>query len=295
MLALLAGALLSLSGCASAREQVRDANPALWAVRDADTTIYIFGTIHVLPREIDWFNDEVKLAFDRSNELVMEMVTPSAEEMTALVQQTAFTPGQPPLTKLLTGEDRKRFIAAQKQLRLSGIERFEPWMAAIQISVAHVTSLGFEADLGPEEVLTRAAVARGMPQSGLETAAQQFAVFDNLPLEAQTRYLASTLEELPNERKSFTDLIAAWEKGDTASIADQMKDSAELSPDLKQKLLIDRNTAWANWVKARMARPGVVFMAVGVGHLSGPDNVLDMLGKRGLVVRRVSMDDFVTP
>ena len=48
-----------------------DADPALWVVRDADTTIYLFGTFHLLDGR-PWFNDEVRTAFDASDELVIE-------------------------------------------------------------------------------------------------------------------------------------------------------------------------------------------------------------------------------
>ena len=52
-----------------------DADPALWVVRDADTTIYLFGTFHLLDGR-PWFNDEVRAAFDASDELVLEARIP---------------------------------------------------------------------------------------------------------------------------------------------------------------------------------------------------------------------------
>src|SRR5437868_13091019 len=53
-----------------------DLNPAIWVAKDADTTVYLFGTVHALDGKGDWFNDEIKRSFDRSQELVLEVVLP---------------------------------------------------------------------------------------------------------------------------------------------------------------------------------------------------------------------------
>src|SRR4028118_694444 len=54
-----------------------DADPALWMLRDSDTVIYLFGTFHLLDGRRDWFNDEVRAAFDRSGELAAALATPA--------------------------------------------------------------------------------------------------------------------------------------------------------------------------------------------------------------------------
>src|SRR6185295_11559529 len=53
-----------------------DADPAIFVVRDADTTVYIFGTFHALDGKSEWFNDQVKDAFEKSDELVLETLVP---------------------------------------------------------------------------------------------------------------------------------------------------------------------------------------------------------------------------
>src|SRR6478736_441884 len=56
------------------------ATPALWEIRDADTTIYLFGTFHTLDERTVWFNQRVRQAFDTSGELVLETVVPSSKQ-----------------------------------------------------------------------------------------------------------------------------------------------------------------------------------------------------------------------
>ena len=72
-----------------------DANPALWVVRDADTTIYLFGTFHLLDGR-PWFNDEVRTAFDASDELVMEAILPEdPASLQPMIMRYAVDPAGP--------------------------------------------------------------------------------------------------------------------------------------------------------------------------------------------------------
>ncbi|MCY7338572.1 MAG: TraB/GumN family protein, partial [Sphingomonas bacterium] len=73
----------------------REATPALWEVRDGDTTIYLFGTFHTLDRRTRWCDRSVRTAFDRSDELVLETIVPEQPgAITALGRQAVgATPG----------------------------------------------------------------------------------------------------------------------------------------------------------------------------------------------------------
>ena len=66
-----------------------------------------------------------------------------------------------------------------------------------------------------------------------------------------------------------------------------MNDSLKDSPEVAEKLLINRNKNWAAWIKQRMTKPGTVFIAVGAGHLAGPDSVQAQLAKLGVKSTRV--------
>ena len=71
--------LLVAAALAAAAPQMQapapvDSHPAIWMVRDADTTVYIFGTFHALDGRTQWLNGEVKTAFESSNE---SFATPS--------------------------------------------------------------------------------------------------------------------------------------------------------------------------------------------------------------------------
>src|SRR5215218_774637 len=89
---LLVPALLGGAARAQSAVPLPDAEPAMWVVKDADTTIYLFGTFHALDGKRDWFNDEVKAAFDASQDVVLEIVTPENPlDMLPALKRFAFT------------------------------------------------------------------------------------------------------------------------------------------------------------------------------------------------------------
>jgi uncharacterized protein YbaP (TraB family) len=81
-------------------------------------------------------------------------------------------------------------------------------------------------------------------------------------------------------------LIGEWGEGDAVGLAKTMN-AEETDAGLTEVLLTRRNIAWADWIKARMAKPGTVFLAVGAGHLAGPGSVQDLLAARGLAATRL--------
>lgn len=291
-LALLA---LPLPACAqtpaaSAAAATTDADPALWVVKDADTTIYLFGTIHVLKPGMTWFDEAVKTAFDRSGEVVLELVMPDPAKMAGLVTSTGIAPaGTPPLTERLPVAKRAAFTAAVTDLGLpaDALDRYRPWLAATRLSIGPVTKMGYAAENGPEEVLTAAAKAANKPLVGLETAEQQLGYFAGLSDAAQMKFLESTVDELPTVGTTMRRMVADWAKGNPDGLAREMNDSLKSTPEVAKVLLTERNQRWAEWVKTRLATSGTVFVAVGAGHLAGPESVQAQLRKLGVKSERV--------
>lgn len=288
--ALLFGLLLVLGGCRSEPAPVpRDADPALWVVRDADTTIYLFGTVHLLRPGLSWFDDGVRKAFDASNELVLELVMPPESQMQALVTELGTTKSGPALPAQLSPATAAKLRGELSKLGMSpnALDRTEPWLAAMTLSVLPLRQLGYDDKDGAEQVLSAAARAAGKPIVGLETAQQQLGYFDRLSMPAQRQLLATTLDDLPGMGSEIDAMVKDWSAGDADALARLLNADLDRTPELKQALLVTRNRNWANWIAARMQRPGTVFVAVGAGHLAGSDSVQAELAKRGLKVERV--------
>jgi len=260
-----------MSGVAQARPATPAnivATPALWRVQDADTTIYLFGTVHVMKPGIDWFRGDVKAAFDGADELVLEIIEPDDPNVMGAVMMSKAVAGDGvALSDRLDDTARAKYRAAMEANAMpwQAFERFSPWMAGMALSVAPLQKLGYRADLG----------------------AQQIDFFATLPMAQQIEFLNATVDGLPEMEGEFAKLLRYWQAGDPKRLARSMNESLEATPQLAQTLLIGRNANWAQWIKGRMDRPGTVFVAVGAGHLAGKGSVQDQLKALGIKTRRV--------
>jgi hypothetical protein len=286
--------LLALPACAqstpkSAPPQLQDADPALWVVKDRDTTIYLFGTIHVLKPGLTWFDEAVRQAFDQSQQVVLELVMPDPARMQAIVAANATMPSGPTLTEQLSPARQKQFAAALTGLGMpvGALDRVKPWYAATTLSILPLTKLGYDPANGPETVITAQAKAEGKPVIGLETAEQQIGYFGALSQKAQLQFLGSTLDELPKVDTEMSTMVDEWAHGQPDALAREMNDSLKDSPEVAKVLLINRNKRWAGWIKQRLGQPGTIFIAVGAGHLAGPQSVQAQLAKLGVKAKRV--------
>lgn len=268
----------------------QDADPALWVVKDEDTTIYLFGTVHILKPGLSWFDEAVRQAFDESSELVTEIGgTPDQAAAQQLIIKYGFNPTGPALTERLPADKRAAFAKAVADLGLpqAAIDRFDPWLAGVQMTMLAVVKLGYDPKSGVEEALNTAAKAENKPVSGLETIEEQFGFFDSLSEEAQIKFLVETIDKLPEAGPTLDKMVAEWSAGDADGLAALMNEGFKASPEVAKKLLADRNARWAEWIGTRLDKPGVVFVAVGAGHLAGADSVQAYLAKRQIKSVRI--------
>jgi len=289
---LLSGGLLAEHRTALARTEAHNGLivPALWEVKDADTTIYLFGTVHVLKPGVDWFKGGIRRAFDQSDELVLEIIEPdNPNEMASIMGAKAIARDAAALSRRLEPAARGKYQAAMEAngLPWQAFEVFNPWMAGLALSVAPLEKLGYKADQGVEKLLSAAARATGKKIGALETPEQQIGYFAALPMEQQIAFLNSTVEGLDDIEAQFDSLVQHWQAGEPDKLAEEMNESLEATPELAQVLLFQRNAHWAQWIKARMEQPGTVFIAVGAGHLAGKNSVQDQLKALGISTARI--------
>ena len=267
-----------------------DADPALWVVKDDDTTIYLFGTVHVLKPGLSWFDEAVKSAFDKSDEMMLEIVMPEDQAAVAktMMPLAMDTTGKT-IPSRLTPEQLQAYQAAMVSVGLpaNAFDSFEPWFPAMTLSVLPLTKLGYDPEQGAEKLLTKFAKADGKPVSGLETLEEQLGFFDKLPDTQQVAFLNSVVKDLDKLGPTLDKMVGLWAKGDPDGLAVVMNDSLAATPELAAMLLYERNERWADQIKTRMDKPGTVFIAVGAGHLAGEKSVQDYLKDRGLTATRI--------
>lgn len=282
-------ALAAVPACAQAPATTADADPALWVVKDADTTVYLFGTVHVLKPGLSWFDEAVKTAFDASDTLVLEVQEPDPATAQQLFLSKGMNPTGPTLTERLPADKRAVVTKALTDAGLpaQAYERMDPWLASVLLTVTSLGKLGYQPDSGAEKVLTAAAKGANKQLGALETVEQQLGFFDGLSEAAQVQMLVSGAEDAAQLRPMIERMVGDWAKGDAPALARFLNDNLQESPELAKVLLADRNKRWAEWINARMAKPGTVFVAVGAGHLAGAESVQDQLGAYKLRATRV--------
>lgn len=272
----------------NAPRKTRDADPALWMVKDKDTVVYLFGTIHALKPDSNWFDEAVKAAFDASDILVMEQAEPDQAETHKLFSQLGVDKNGKGLRAKLSDEDREKYDGAMKKLGLpvDRFDPFEPWAAAITLQILSLGKNGYSPASGAETILTSAAKQAGKPILGLETTEYQLRIFDDLPEEKQIRFLIDGSADLDEGARSMDELVQLWSSGDSEGLAKLMNGGLTESI-LFDRLLTQRNANWAHWISQQMEKPGTIFLAVGAGHLAGTTSVQHMLTAYGLQAQRI--------
>jgi uncharacterized protein YbaP (TraB family) len=286
---------LALTGCA-AQPDAQSAGtaatqqPAMWKVSDADTTLYLFGTVHLLPEGRTWRTAAFEQALAASDELVLEVANvDDAAAGAGAMMKLGISPNLPPLRERVPEAKRAALDAMIKDAGMpaAGLDRMETWAASIVLLGISFQRMGLDPKLGVEAAITGPFKASGKPVRGLETIEEQFGFFDALSEGQQRTFLEGVLESPDEAKKQFDAMLQAWASGDQAGLARAFEDEQNLTPELREVLLTRRNAKWAKWLDERMDRPGTAFIAVGAGHLAGKDSVQAMLGKYGHKATRV--------
>ena len=283
-------ALLALAVPAAARRSAT--RPALWKLADADTTIYLFGTIHILPRDYAWRGPKLDAAMGSALQLTLEVVLDrDAAEIGRVLATLGREPGLPPLAERVPPAQRPALakLVAKTGVPAATLDGMKTWAAAIVLTGPVLASIGLKPGeaAGVEDQLTKLFRAAGKPIDGLETPAQQLGFFDALPETAQREFLRATLDDPAKTKADFARMIRAWSAGDVAAIARTFAEEPEFTPALRDLLIVRRDRNWADALQKRLAMPGISFVAVGAGHLAGPDSVQRMLADKGLKVERL--------
>ena len=275
------------SGSLSSKAQALPAGPALWIVRDADSTIYLFGTIHFLRPDADWRTDRVERALNASGVLVLEVANPDDRAAAVpLIQQYGLSPDRP-LSSILQPDDLQRLgvVAASIGADARQMDMMRPWLAGVMLSSAGLARAGYGPQSGVDVALRSMAQQAGKQIVGLETAEDQVRMLSGFPEDGQIAFLNSTLSAFDDAPIELERLASAWSAGDTDAIAritlDPMKKRSER---LYQTLIVDRNGRWARQIVDMLKGAGTTFVAVGALHLSGDDGLPAILQADGIEV-----------
>ena len=269
------------------------AQPAMWAVKDADSTIYLFGTVHLLKPETQWKTPKLEAAIKEAEQLWLELPTTNAEQlapqMMPLITQFGLAPATP-LSSNLTADEMKTLDEAAKLAGMTGaqLDIFRPWFAALTISTSAMVRAGYDPASGVDSKIEAAFGERSVKPNGLETPESQIKVFASMERDEELAYLRETMEDYENAATMLDGMVDQWSRGDIAAMEQLfVTEMREASPDLYAALLPNRNANWVGQIEEMLKGKGTIFIAVGAGHLIGEDSVQAMLKAKGIESVRV--------
>lgn len=269
-----------------------NAEAPLWVVKDKDSTVYLFGTVHLLKKDVVWNTPAVQKAMADSKETYFEIVEVDGGDQAAmqqLVGKYGVDPAKPLSAKLSAEQNAKlATVAAKYGMQPAQLEPLKPWLAALTFSLLPLQAAGFDPNAGVDKLLKAQAVTEGDQIKAFETVEQQLKFFADLPEAQQVAYLDYVLDDAGEGLAVLESIVAAWAAGDVDKMAEvfvtEMKTE---TPELYDLLLTKRNVDWANQIDTLMKGSGSHFVAVGAGHLVGPDSVQAQLAKKGIKAERV--------
>lgn len=289
LLALLVAPLL-LVGCD--KPPTRKATPAVWVVRDADTVLYLTGTVHLLPDDIDWRNGPIVAAMADAQELITEL-SPAELDRVAQVAPSYFTgPNSIAPVDRFDPPLRAAFLklAADDLLDRADAAKLDDWALALMLARSVAAEAGLDGRAGMDNGLIAEFGDAGKLRRGMESAADQFAQFDAIPSAEQRIMLNRLMQEIAagNADDRLFETITAWRRGDVDALAEIVARDAKIAPATHKLMLVDRNRRWTEWIVQRMRKPGRTLVAVGAAHLAGPESLPAILATRGLEPQRMN-------
>ncbi len=290
LIALLAA--LAANACADAKPAA-PSEPAVFAVRDADSTIYLYGAVHVRPNGADWGGPIAHAALAASSDVWTEMeISPQTDARgQQLARQLSVAPPDRPLSSWLNAAQNARLAALCQRLHIdrNALEHLQPWAASLTLTLLPILQAGYDPQSGVDRDVDAYADAHHLHEHAFETIDEQLGYLANLSPRVQRQMLLEAIDEAEQGPSELAQMTDAWEHGDLGALQRIVVDEMRRDyPELYQVLFIRRNAAWLPVIQRQLQGSGTAFIAVGAGHLLGPDGLVAQLRAHGARVDRVT-------
>ena len=275
--------------------------PLLWKVSDADNSVYLLGSFHLLKPNDYPLSKDVDAAFADAESLVFE-IAPEEMSSPALGMQMGQAALRADGTQLNSELPVATVSLLDAWLTANGpdlqkmgltpqvVQMFEPWFVGLTITITEMTKQGLDPKLGLDTHLAAMAAEAGKPTTGLETGAQQIEFLDGMSKDEQLQFLAEALSESRDAKEETAKLHAAWRAGKADVLWQDMGMQMKKEyPGLYKRINVARNDAWVPRIEKRLSESGKndTLVVVGALHLLGPDGVVEKLRAKGYAVERV--------
>lgn len=277
--------LFFLRGVIFAQNTVKDRS-LLWRISSPQMKkpSYLFGTIHLICKQDYVWTPSMGKALDACNEVCFEMNMDDPSLMIDIAQGMIDNSGKQLSDYFTEGDYAKisRFMADSLHMSIALLQQIKP--AALQ-SLFIADMLNCNEPLSYESTIMEEAKQQHKQIDGLETAQEQLALFDDLPIDSIIKDLVNSIDSYAVEKQQYQKLVDLYKKQDLPALYNIIKTSGDLG-DTKSALLDQRNEKWIERMVDKMDQ-GSVFFAVGAGHLWGDSGVIALLRKANYTVEPV--------
>jgi uncharacterized protein YbaP (TraB family) len=266
----------------------------LWQVSNATDSVYLAGSIHMLPESLLPPPQQFIAAFERSTLLVLELDNSAVSATTlleardhyGLLPEGEFIWDYLSSTEIVT---LRRFLAT-RGIAAKKIERYKPAMLAVEIGVADNIALGYLPGFGLESYFQQRRGTHSVV--GLETLEQQLVALTTLPIELQSQVLMEDITSAAQIRSQTLSMTLAWMGGDTQALAAlfDTQTSSLATQRWLGDLLTKRNQVMSDGIEKLLRNKQQAFVLIGAAHLAGADSVIDLLQRRGFSIRQIASD-----
>ena len=259
------------------------APPLLWRIQAQGGVppSYLLGTMHIGVSAQDDLPRSVWDAFDGAARLVEEAEIRFIDQQEYL--KLASLPGGQ-LDSLLPEDVWLDLVALLSDVSLTRLHALRPWAASNLVFNKLVPEVE-----GMDLTFLNATVPTGKTRAFLELWQDQVNALNQIPLEDDV----DALVELVREREAYTrrleELIDLYLEGDGEGLY-RAAPAAGAIPEpgtaLFDTFIRKRTQRWLPTLETEL-QSGGVFVAVGFGHVLGPEGLVQLLGQRGFTVTRV--------
>lgn len=268
-----------------------NAAPSLWKLSDENTTLYLMGTLHNLKQGSHWQSEKINAVIDKIDILYVELDPNTTAKKTAeVLKEYSIAPKGKTVMELLSGEDKNRLTALMEKLGIpeTAFDNQRPWSTLITLEKLY-NNQSYVMESGVDTQITAKAREKGVELRWFATIEEQIKGLAFLTSAQEMAWLADFLKRLQDDPNAFDRILTAYLKGDDATVEKEMVTPLRKTfPAVYKALSVDRNRLWTEqMVKVMEKDEGTVLVAVGIGHLVGPDSLQKMLSEKGYTVNRV--------
>jgi uncharacterized protein len=266
--------------------------PAIWRIRSAESTVYLFGSIHILPVEFAWRSKRIEDAMAASDLFVFEVPTgkESLAEEHDFVLRNGILPRRQSIKAMLSPGEFDTYSSVMRNAGLipGDYERYRPWLAALVLGLAYLHPDNLTTLRGADDEIMDYARGHERQTNYLETPLQQLQLLTAGTERVQLAGLRRLINALPGSRNLEENLRGAWARGDADGLNALLDRVFSSSPETQDFLVGRRNRLWLPTINAALQRPGSAMITVGAAHIGGKSGLVTLICSEGYRVERLS-------